>query len=87
MSRVMYVHSGMDPETLNDLLEQVDDLNRENKRLKRERSKKTKKLGYVCANDEFYGLTVYQNSKGRYVNDNGTRVNANRFKISRVKPK
>lgn len=46
-----------------------------------------KKVGYVCANDEFYRLTVYENSKGRYVMDEGKRVNANRFKISKTKPK
>ena len=45
-----------------------------------------RKLGYVSSNEEFYGLTVYENSNGRYVNDNGKRVDASRFKISKHKP-
>jgi hypothetical protein len=46
-----------------------------------------KKVGYVCVNEEYYGLSVYENSAGRYVNDGGKRINANRFKISKTKPK
>ena len=46
-----------------------------------------KKIGYVCVNEEYYGLSVYENSAGRYVNDGGKRINANRFKISKTKPK
>lgn len=46
-----------------------------------------KKIGYVCVNEEYYGLSVYENSAGRYVNDDGKRINANRFKISKTKPK
>lgn len=43
-------------------------------------------VGFVCANDEFFRLSVYQNSAGKYVKDGGKRINANRFKISKTKP-
>jgi hypothetical protein len=102
MIRYVHDGAHVDPEMINTLLESLYNTNRENMRLKREiekrpRSKHTSSgssykkkdpiVGYVCANDEFYGLTVYENSNGRYVNDNGTRVNANRFKVSPTKPK
>lgn len=44
-------------------------------------------VGYVSSNEDYYRLAVYQNSKGRYVKDDNKRVNANRFKISKKKPK
>jgi hypothetical protein len=99
--RYVHPGLNVDAETVNRLLEEVYKLNRENHRLKhsiekRPRHKHTsppasskkgdRKVGYVCANDEFFGLTVYENSNGRYVNDNGKRIDANRFKISKHKP-
>lgn len=92
----------VDAATINALLEEVYKANRENQRLKHaiekhpthkhtsppSSSKKVspRKVGYVCSNEEFFGLTVYENSNGRYVNDNGKRVDAGRFKISKRKP-
>lgn len=46
-----------------------------------------KKVGFVCVNAEFYGLTVYENSRGWYVNDEGQRRYVKKsLKISKEKP-
>ena len=108
MSLIRYVHPGLnvDAETVNELLDQLYKVNRENLGLRRaiekgpwhkytspkskpyaSSKKGDRKVGYVCANDEFFGLTVYENSNGRYVNDNGKRIDASRFKSSKHKPK
>lgn len=88
-------------QVLKQACKQVIKLNRENKRLKRELSKSRHKgtskkttsatkrdriVGYISANDKYFGRMVYENSHGRYLNDRGKRVDATRFAISKRKP-
>ena len=72
---------------LKKLLEKAKASSKSKKAISKSTSSGDKKIGYVCVNEEYYGLSVYENSAGRYVNDGGKRINANRFKISKTKPK